>query len=78
MQDEEITIDGAVYILQLSRSETKLRTTWVCKSCGCGECCTTIGQEKSAIQFAKAIIKEHHRLHHAPRTLVHRLTWATG
>jgi hypothetical protein len=79
MHNEEITIDDAVYTVTILSTEAGLRTMWACKSCGCGECCPISAPEPVAIQLAKAIVEEHHRLHHAVRRVapkVHRLDWA--
>ncbi|MEX2140449.1 MAG: hypothetical protein WD894_14395 [Pirellulales bacterium] len=78
MHNEEITIDGTVYTIKLLRTGTELRTMWACQSCGCGECCPTNAPESVAVQLAKAIVEEHHRLHHAVRRAapkVHKLSW---
>lgn len=65
MHNEEITIDDAVYTVKTIRTGSEQRTMWPCKSCGCGECCNSTGPETVAVQLAKAIVEEHHRLHHA-------------
>ena len=79
MHSEAITIDGAVYTVKIIRAGAEQRTMWACKTCGCGELCTSIAPETVAIQLAKAIVEEHHRLHHAPAAPArHKLAWVNG
>jgi hypothetical protein len=68
MYDEEIKIDDAAYTVKILGTEAGMRAMWACKACGCGGCSTTRAPEEIAIQLAKAIIEEHHRLRHAPQT----------
>jgi hypothetical protein len=73
MHDEEIKIGD----VEDSEHKRRLQTIWACKSCGCGECSATKAPQSVAIQLAKAIVEEHHRLYHSLRKVapnVHKLS----